>query len=329
MTLNASDLSDATLTLVFSNRILTPLITGATTGRSPSTKQNEPFLDSSCSSPQTTYQSNYTINHQQLSPTDSHTNLGIVMSADLSWRKHYGLISSCAYRTLGLLRCTFNTTNSVNLKKLLYLSLVCSQLTYCSIIWHPYLHKNILMLEMIQWRATKFILNDYSSDYKSRFTPTAPSGALWAHWHHFLCQIAQLYYQHLQLCFCEHGTRPSTHHKLKLQYVSCTNKTNHFNRLPCLWKSLPIIDLNQPLPTIISELKQFFWNHFIGNYHLPKTCTFHYLCPCYKCSVSHSTMILILGNCDYYLYYYYYFTIQMGAWNGLLRTESGSELRVR
>ena len=137
-----------------------------------------------CSSPQTTYQSNYTINHQQLSPTDSHTNLGIVMSADLSWRKHY---LSCAYRTLGLLRRTFNTTNSVNLKKLLYLSLVCSQLTYCSIIWHPYLHKNILMLEMIQWRATKFILNDYSSDYKSRFTPTAPSDALWAHWHHFLC----------------------------------------------------------------------------------------------------------------------------------------------
>ena len=226
MTLNASD--------------LTPLITGATTGRSPSTNQNEPFLDSVLvPKPHTR-----ATNHQQLSPTDSHTDLGIVMSADLSWRKHYGLISSCAYRTLDLLRRTFNTTNSVKLKKLLYLSLVCSQLTYCSIIWHPYLHKNILMLEeMIQWRATKFILNDYSSDYKSRFTPTAPSDALWAHWHHF-CQIAQLYYQHLQLCFCEHGTRPSTHHKLKLQYFSFTNKTNHFNRLPHLWKSLPIIDLN-------------------------------------------------------------------------------------
>ena len=102
------------------------------------------------------------------------------MFADLFWRKHYYLISSCACRTLGLLRCTFNTTNSVNLEKLLYLSLVCSQLTYFSIIWHPYLHKNILMLEMIQWRATKFILNDYSSDHKSRFTPTAPSDALWA-----------------------------------------------------------------------------------------------------------------------------------------------------
>ena len=59
-----------------------------------------------CSSPQTTYQSNYTINHQQLS--------------DLSWRKHYDLISSRAYKTLGLLCHTFNTTNSVHVKKLLY-----------------------------------------------------------------------------------------------------------------------------------------------------------------------------------------------------------------
>ena len=44
-TLNASDLSDATLTLVFSNRILTPLQTGAMTGRSLM-NQNVPFLDS-------------------------------------------------------------------------------------------------------------------------------------------------------------------------------------------------------------------------------------------------------------------------------------------
>ena len=100
-TLNASDLSDATLTLVFFNRILTPLQTGAMTGRSPLMNQNVPFLDSVLA-PKTTCQSNYTTNHQQLSPTDSHTDLGIVMSAELSWRKHYDLISSRAYKTVTL-----------------------------------------------------------------------------------------------------------------------------------------------------------------------------------------------------------------------------------
>ena len=90
--------------------------------------------------------------------------------------------------------------------------------------------------------------------------------------------------------FCEHGNRSSTHHKLK-QSLSWTNKTRHFyfNGLPRLWNSLPTIDLNQPLPTIISELKQFFRNHFIANYDPLKTCTLHFLCLCNKCSVSHST----------------------------------------
>ena len=96
--------------------------------------------------------------------------------------------------------------------------------------------------------------------------------------------------------FCEHSTRSSTHHKLK-QSVSCTNKTNHFyfNRLPRLWNSIPTVDLNQPLSTIISELKQFFWNHFITNYDPLKPCTLHYLCLCCKCSVSHSTNFSLLS----------------------------------
>jgi len=45
-----------------------------------------------CPSFHTTYPSNYTINPQQLVAADAHKNLGIVMSADLSWCKPYDLI---------------------------------------------------------------------------------------------------------------------------------------------------------------------------------------------------------------------------------------------
>ncbi len=41
-------------------------------------------------------------------------------------------------------------------------------LSYCSPIWRPTLVKDIMALERIQRRATKFILSDYSSTYKSR-----------------------------------------------------------------------------------------------------------------------------------------------------------------
>ena len=47
----------------------------------------------------------------------------------------------------------------------LYISLVRSQLIYCSQIWRPYLLKDIITLERIR-RATKFILNDYQLSYR-------------------------------------------------------------------------------------------------------------------------------------------------------------------
>ncbi len=43
--------------------------------------------------------------------------------------------------------------------------------TYCSApLWRPHLSKGIQLLENIQRRATKFILNDFISDYKTRLT---------------------------------------------------------------------------------------------------------------------------------------------------------------
>ena len=52
------------------------------------------------------------------------------------------------------------------MKKLSYMTLVRSQLLDCSPLWRPYLVKVFKPLEKIQRRATNFILNDYTSDYK-------------------------------------------------------------------------------------------------------------------------------------------------------------------
>ena len=39
---------------------------------------------------------------------------------------------------------------------------------YCSCLWKPYLLSDIELLERVQRRATKYILNDYTSNYKER-----------------------------------------------------------------------------------------------------------------------------------------------------------------
>ena len=99
---------------------------------------------------------------------DSHKDLGVILSVDLSWEKHHKAISSRAYRTLGLIRRTFIHNHLPTTLVKLYISLVRSQLLYCTQIWRPHLMKDIVNLERIQRRATKHILNDYTSSYKDR-----------------------------------------------------------------------------------------------------------------------------------------------------------------
>ena len=78
----------------------------------------------------------------------------------------------------------------------------------------------------------------------------------------------------------------------------------YFNRIPRLWNSLPTLDTNLPLPAIKSRLRQFFWDNFMSNFDSNNTCSFHYLCPCPRCShnpvnmhFSHSLAITLYLFC--------------------------------
>ena len=110
----------------------------------------------------------YRIDNCEVSKKVSHRDLGIIFSANMSWSCHYEHIVSKAYRALGLLRRSFKCSNSITTKKALYLYIVRSCLLYCSPLWRPHQVQHVMLLERVQRRASKFILNDYSIDYKSR-----------------------------------------------------------------------------------------------------------------------------------------------------------------
>ena len=233
----------------------------------------------------------YQIDGYALPSIDHHRDLGVIFSSDLSWNKHYEHIITKAYRSLGLLRRTFSNSNSTSAKKLLYTSLVRSQLTYGSQIWHPHLLKDIIILERVQRRSTCFILNDYKSNYKSRLLKL-----------NLLPLMYMLDYYDIMF-FVTSLKNPSTHFNIqdyvkfssfntrssttnKLCYTFSPNNTSrhfYFTRLPRTWNSLPVINLNLSIANIKSQIKAALWNHFLCNFDSENPCSFHFSCPCRNC----------------------------------------------
>ena len=95
-------------------------------------------------------QTTYHIGLSPITTAITHCDLGILVSSDLSWELHYQSIIAKSYKLLGLLRHTFSNHNSITSKKQLYISLVRSQLLYCSVLWKPHLIKHIQLFEQVQ-----------------------------------------------------------------------------------------------------------------------------------------------------------------------------------
>ena len=191
-----------------------------------------------------------------------------------------------------MLRRVFGTSGSVRVRKLLYLSLVRSKLTYCSPIWRPQQRQHILLLESVQRRATKWILNDYVSDYKARLSSLE------------ILPLMMLYEFHDIVFFLKSLKSPSPAFDIRTFVTFSTNQTRsagyrlththsrnnmhrhfYFSRLSRLWNSLPsnLNLLNLSVPTAKSKLFKFLWHHFLQSFQDSIPCTFHFCCPCSSC----------------------------------------------
>ena len=169
MTLNVSDQYILHMIASNYNPISMHCLHGALTGSLCLTRLNAlSFLSSPAIHLQSKVNTSISINERPISSSNQQKDLGIMISSNLSWSHHASKITSKAYKILGLLCRTFCSTNNVPTKKRLYISLVRSQLLYGSQIWRPLQLKDTKPIESLQRRATKYILNDYTSDYRSR-----------------------------------------------------------------------------------------------------------------------------------------------------------------
>ena len=104
----------------------------------------------------------YQLHGQVLESVTSSKYLGVDISDNLSWNQHIQRISCTANRTLGFVKRNIRTKNK-EIRETAYKALVRPQVEYASSIWSRYTQKNIDKLEMVQCRAARWTLNNYST----------------------------------------------------------------------------------------------------------------------------------------------------------------------
>ena len=128
------------------------------------------------------------------------------------------------------------------LNKSLYITLIRSKLLYCCQLYSPRYLREISKLELIQRRATKFMLSFPSCSYNGSVVPTTPTTSnvplrLTRHLLHSPDNFDVLHF----ISFCESGgTRSTSYGHLKVNFKR-TSTTRHFyfNRVVRLWNSVP------------------------------------------------------------------------------------------
>ena len=104
----------------------------------------------------------YSLNNHILKQVEETPYLGLTLTENLKWSSHITKITKKANSTIGFSRWNLKLCPQ-DCRKSAYISLVRSMLDYGSIIWDPYLSRDIEKLERVQRQAAHFITGDYHS----------------------------------------------------------------------------------------------------------------------------------------------------------------------
>jgi hypothetical protein len=186
----------------------------------------------------------YSLDNKPLKPIDEILDLGIYIDSKLKFTTHCQHLAAKCSRMVG---CIFRTFSSRKKSIILqaYHTYVLPLLNYCSSVWRPHLVGNIEILEKIQRRFTKRLLQHHSQqlDYSQRLQHL---GLATVHEHllkNDLCQLYHIY--HKDTCLdnflthCTSCTRGSLH---KLSLATCHSDYIKFSfpqRIILSWNQLP------------------------------------------------------------------------------------------
>ena len=104
---------------------------------------------------------NYKIHGTILNLTKNAKYLGLSITPSLSWSEHINKITKKANSTRGFIQRNLRHA-SPELKTQAYFTFIRPILEYSSTVWDPYTSTNINKIEMVQRKAARFVMNDWS-----------------------------------------------------------------------------------------------------------------------------------------------------------------------
>ncbi len=224
----------------------------------------------------------YCLAGQQLRSVPSIKDLGVTIASDLSWSKHIENITCNANRTLGLVKRVCHDIDDISTRKLLYCSIIRPKLEYASNLWSPYLIKYQLLIENVQRRATRFILNyPKNMPYAERLAKT---NILPLQYRREISDLLLLFKSRnglvttdvnniLDTFVSPYRTRYShpNNYNLTIKHKQDYFRKSYFIRSALLWNDLPS-DLKEcySLPLFKSKLIKLYHSK-LGTYCLPGT----------------------------------------------------------
>jgi hypothetical protein len=239
----------------------------------------------------------YTINNTPLERVTEFNDLGVSVSDDLSWKNHLCSIISRANRQLGLIKRTLGPSAPIKCKLLLYKTLVRPLLSYASQVWFPG-KTQLKLLEGIQRRATKFILNNYDSDYKTRLINL---NLLPLSYFREICDLCLYYKCRYNLCNLDLSLLIPSNQKTVMtrqardrnRLAIAQTKTETFakfytKRLPNLWNNIPLdakllLPRNKDIIPFKSKLQQIYRDKTLSDFNADDPCTWITHCRCPSC----------------------------------------------
>jgi hypothetical protein len=242
----------------------------------------------------------YKINNVALNRVTNFTDLGIIVNNKLTWEEHVQYCIKRANQRLGLIKRFTGYTCNIDLKLLLYTSLVRPLVEFSSQVWMCKTVKLTKNLESIQRRASKYILNDFESNYTNRLIKL---------------NILPLVYrrEYLDLIFYYNSLYDIIDVNMNifpmmLNHVNVITRLQHDNmlltntnvkylvhdqfytrRIVRLWNCLPSKIRKIPLTEMGNntsfkrELKLWYFELLVNKFNEDNTCTWSARCICCKC----------------------------------------------